>query len=90
MTFTQAELEEGFNLVQPKTHWKDRIHTSIKEDEIPLVTEAIIHFTGSVPTFQHKRILSKNRPYREGERRFFKGDTIVDVYAEGYLATIGA
>ena len=49
--FTQEQLDKAFETVQAKTHWKDPIRSKCKADDIPLITEAIIHFTGTVPSF---------------------------------------
>jgi hypothetical protein len=48
---TQAQLEAAFKKVQPKTHWKDRIDALIDPADRDMVHEAVIHFTGTVPTF---------------------------------------
>jgi hypothetical protein len=52
MAYTQDQLSEAFESVQPSTHWKDRINKVIpKDSDTALITEAVIHFTGSVPNF---------------------------------------
>ena len=50
--FSQDELEAAFKAVQAKTHWKDPIDAVVMDaGQIPVVTEAIIHFTATTPTF---------------------------------------
>lgn len=51
MKFTQEQLEAGFKLVQPETHWKDRINAVIEAKDEALVYESVIHFTATVPSF---------------------------------------
>ena len=79
MTYTQEQLEEGLKLVQPKSHWKDPIRGWIKENEIDLVTRSVIHFTGTVPTFDDSYVVW-NQPWG----RFKKGDRICVAVADGY------
>jgi hypothetical protein len=77
--YSQEELREGFDRVCNKTNWKLPIMTNIEfkdEDDIRLLTDAIIHFTGSVPRFYVYE--SKN-----GKKR-------VKVNAIGYYEAIGA
>ncbi len=49
--FTQEQLDEAFKKVQAKTHWKDPIRSKCKVEDIKITTEAIIYFTGTVPSF---------------------------------------
>lgn len=52
MAYTQEQLTVAFEKVQPKTHWKDKIHAFIdKTEDQVLIQEAVIHFTATVPTF---------------------------------------
>jgi hypothetical protein len=81
LEFSQKQLEDGFKLVQSKIHWKDRIQTDCEESEIPLIQQAIIHFTGTVPTFR-KWYTIKNKFYK----RYKKDDVIYLVSADGYQA----
>ena len=51
-TRLQSELKAAFDLVAPKPNWKMPIAATIyATTEKSLVSDAIIHFTGSVPTF---------------------------------------
>lgn len=77
--YSQEELQEGFNRVCNKTNWKLPIMTNIEfkdEDDINLLTNAIIHFTGSVPHFYVYEL-------KNGKKR-------VKVNAVGYYNAIGA
>jgi hypothetical protein len=49
--YSQEQLDAAFKTVQAKTHWKDPIRSKCKAEDINLITEAIIYFTGTVPTF---------------------------------------
>ena len=47
----QKRLSDLFDLVKPKKHWKDKINAVVPVDaDLDGIDEAIIHFTGSVPT----------------------------------------
>jgi len=49
--YSQEQLDAAFKTVQAKAHWKDPIRSKCKASEVSLITQAIIHFTGTVPTF---------------------------------------
>lgn len=51
-TRMQSELSAAFNLVAPKDNWKMPVDALLERgyDE-KLICDAVIHFTGSVPTF---------------------------------------
>lgn len=49
--YTQEQLKEAFDTVCSKQHWKLPIDTTIENADLNLIEYAIIHFTGSVPTF---------------------------------------
>lgn len=53
--YTQGQLEAAFDIVKSSTHWKDPIDKIITTPHLPgsldLIYEAVIHFTGTVPTF---------------------------------------
>jgi len=51
-TFTQEQLDAAFTSVQNAEHWKLPVDAVIQDSERDLVRAAIIHFTGSVPTFK--------------------------------------
>jgi hypothetical protein len=80
---TQGALSKAFDLVAPKTGpgtaWKNPIDTEVliaKHFKMLVIREAVIHMTGSVPTFTAIRVLKSGCVYR--------------VKAAGYYATIGA
>ena len=78
MNFTQEQLKAGFELVENKTHWKNRINSMCFISEIPLISEAVIHFTSTSADFGNPITLSKKKG------RFNKGDVVVTVQADGY------
>lgn len=52
--YTDAQLQEAFAKVKNRRHWKGRIDRvcEIKDDaEMELIEDAIVHFTGSVASF---------------------------------------
>jgi len=52
-TRMQSELSAAFDLVAPKSHWKNPIDTELRGPvDIELIADAVIHFTGSVPVFR--------------------------------------
>lgn len=57
ITRKQSELERAFDLIAPKQNWKMPIDMTLDYVMIPvdfaLLTDACIHFTGSVPTFTY-------------------------------------
>ena len=46
-----SELREAFDKVQDKVHWKNPVDAVILTKNIKITEAAIIHYTGSVPTF---------------------------------------
>jgi hypothetical protein len=53
--YSQEQLKEAFNKVSNKKNWKNRINSTISSKEnLDLIAEAIIHFTGSCPLFINK------------------------------------
>ena len=51
----QTKMTKAFALVQPKTHWKDPIDTFVSDVAlgaigVDAIREAVIHFTGTVPS----------------------------------------
>lgn len=52
----QSELSAAFNTVAPKPNWKVAINTKVDANpvQIAIVRDAIVHFTGSVPTFTRR------------------------------------
>ena len=52
--YTQQELSAAFQRVQNRRNWKNRVNAVItieNDEEMRLITHAVIHFTGSVPSF---------------------------------------
>jgi len=75
--YSRAELLAAMTLVENPSNWKMPIqNVMISATDQDVVREAVIFFTGSVPTFR--------KPVRAG----FDGQLIVS--ASGYYATIGA
>lgn len=69
----------NFDRVCDRTNWKlpiDREVAIATHQEMRAIAEAVVHFTGSVPTFTPLRIVGARCVYR--------------VRAAGYYATIGA
>ncbi len=74
-TYTQEQLQQAFDEIKPKKHWKDRISKTLLVKDAAhqeVLTQACIHFTGSIPQFTQTN----------------GGKTLVT--AAGYWATIGA
>ncbi len=47
----QSELTAAFKLVEPAGNWKLPIKATIEAWYMSIVCDAVVHFTGSVPTF---------------------------------------
>ena len=77
---TKAQLSLAFDAVAPKPNWKSPIRTEISLDPytMALVREAIIFFTGSVPTFRLQGGTTTGAMGR------------YSVTADGYYLTIGS
>lgn len=58
---TQEELKAAFEIVENQDHWKGKINTWVPETaDIDLISEAIIHFTATVPTITPKaKVINK-------------------------------
>ncbi len=53
MKYTQEELRVAFSKVENKKHWKGPVKAIINEKEdVELIRESVIHFTGTVPHFE--------------------------------------
>ena len=75
-TRRQSELLAGFDLVKPTPNWKTRIDAIVPLDaDLGLLVDAVVHFTGSVPTLTHTRV---------------NGTYCWNVKAEGYYEAVGA
>ena len=86
--FTRNQLKTAFELVQPKTHWKDRIDSYCTSDEIKTIGIAIRFFTMTEAQFTLQgelkgKIIEK---WRKEFPRFNTGDYIFHVSAIGYRA----
>ena len=80
--YSQEELLAAFKRVENKKNWKNpinRIVTVDGEEDERLITQAVIHFTGSVPMFEEVP-----HPWRDDGKKRFR------VIAEGYYNAIGA
>lgn len=85
---TRRELRDAFKRVENPHHWKNRIDATIdatSDEELLMIREAVIFFTGSVPTFE--RVGSIVVP---GVIGFSVMGARVRVRAAGYFATCGA
>lgn len=49
--WTRGELSEAFDKVKNQENWKEPINARIPRVDYPMVGQAIIFFTGSVPKF---------------------------------------
>lgn len=51
---TRADLNAAFERIKPTGHWKNRIDAvvGLTDHERDLTREAIVFFTGSIPTFE--------------------------------------
>lgn len=74
----QARMNAWFDLVKPTTHWKDPINSICSTEEVGPITDAIIYFTATVPTFVKLGVMIRD------EGRFKKGDQLWRVTADGY------
>lgn len=59
-TRKQSELERAFNLIAPPHNWKVPIDATLFRDaraplDEALISDACIHFTGSVPRFDYSQ-----------------------------------
>ena len=77
--FTQEQLTTAFNRVSNKTNWKLPIKCTVEfngDEDMKLLSCAIVHFTGSVPSFNIYQLKS--------------GKKKVKINAVGYYNSIGA
>lgn len=80
--YTQEELLAAFKRVENTRHWKNPISRIVAvegDEDIELITQAVIHFTGSIPEFVEVPCRWRD----DGKKRY-------RVTAAGYFATIGA
>ena len=59
--YTRKQLAAAFKQVQNPKHWKGPIDSFCRESEMDLVSEAIIFFTATIPTFYRLGQTSKYR-----------------------------
>lgn len=50
MAYSQKQLSVAFDKVKDQQHWKNPINALIDPGDRDIVYEAIIHFTGSIPS----------------------------------------
>ena len=50
--YSQEQLHEAFTKIQNKDNWKNPIDAVIDRKEEELITEAVVHFAGCVPTYE--------------------------------------
>ena len=68
LTFTQEELKSAFEKVQAQD-WKDPICKIVPMENLDCIRQAVIHYTGTVPTFAHmggNRVAVEATGYRMG------------------------
>lgn len=71
MKYTQKQLENAFDIVADSSDWKAPIQAEIPrcQHDLNLLTEAVIHFTGTIPTIKpvgSNRYLIEAVGYRNG------------------------
>lgn len=67
--YTQEELLAAFKRVENKSDWKKRIWRLVvikDQEDRQLITQAVIHFTGSVPEFFETATPNKYRVVANG------------------------
>lgn len=84
---TRGALEDAFNLVCDKDHWKNPIDCKVQltDDQVCMIADAVTFFAGCVPTFKHLP------PH--GNVQFNNGgvpERLYQVTAEGYYKAVGA
>lgn len=96
--YSQAELRAAFSLVENVDNWKMPIDAWIHASLYPIVREAVIHFTGSVPSIHE---IESTAPGSNGQRisigpefspliRTVALQGRVRVKAAGYYSAIGS
>lgn len=91
--YSQAELRAAFSLVENVENWKNPIDAWVHSSLWPVVQQAIIHFTGSVPTVPEIILNDRPIPLAADLARGITSFTFsarVRVVAAGYYQTIGA
>lgn len=72
--YTEEQLDQAFDSVCSKDDWKDSIDAVIDKKDQDLVTEAIIYFTATSPSFLQVKQKGKIRVVAEGYRMGPAGD----------------
>jgi hypothetical protein len=91
--YSQAELRAAFSLVEDVANWKNPVDAWIHSSLWPVVQQAIIHFTGSVPTIPEMLVNGQVIPLATDLTRAITGFTYsarIRVKADGYYVAIGA
>jgi hypothetical protein len=91
--YSQAELRAAFSLVEDVDNWKNPIDAWINASLWPVVKEAVIHFTGSVPTIISLDLNGHTHPISPELAIGFTAVTFrgrLHVKAAGYYVACGA
>lgn len=90
--YSQAELRAAFSLVENVDNWKAPVDAWINASLWPLVSQAVIHFTGSVPTIPEVEMNGRVIPLSPsvGDIASFAFTCRVHVRAAGYYSACGA
>jgi hypothetical protein len=89
--YSQAELRAAFSLVEDINNWKNPIDAWVHSSLWPVVKEAVIHFTGSVPTIPEIEMNGRIIPLAPvGDFTSFTFTCRVRIKASGYYIAIGA
>jgi hypothetical protein len=78
---TRADADEAFKLVADRSNWKNPIDRMVylTDEQVELVREAVIFFTGSVPKIE-----------RVYNMKFLHNANKYHVTADGYYRAVGA
>jgi hypothetical protein len=90
--YSQAELRAAFSLVEDADNWKNPIDARIHSSMWPVVQQAIIHFTGSVPTIPEIEVNGHVVPLAADLTRTITGFSYsarIRVKAAGYYVACG-
>lgn len=91
--YSQAELRAAFSLVEDADNWKNPIDAWVHSSLWPVVQQAIIHFTGSVPIIPEMMVNGQVIPLATDLTRAITGFTYsarIRIKAAGYYSAIGA
>lgn len=84
--YTKSDLDKAFDLVRHPENWKRTIDCRVQltDEQVCLIQDAVIYFTGSVPTFtpvSHSTVQFNNAGVPE---------RLYHVKADGYYLTCGS